>query len=164
MMALQEAQRQLSEVKERPRVLYVNSGSCNGCDIELLVAFTQLQERGLDFEVDVEARESSYDVLVVTGPVTAQSFCRLARMIRHVGGKLEVKYVVLLGSCACSGGIWYDSYATLGGFDTALRYLYEIENVSIDVRKGKIYITGCPVRPEDVASVLGEILNLALGR
>ncbi len=151
---------QSSRDSTRPRILYINSGSCNGCDIELLAAFIHLQESGIELEVDVEVRQPEYDILIVTGPITAQSFCRLARLIREIGGRLEVEYAVLLGSCACGGGIWYDSYATLGGFDLSLKYLREVEGVDVVVRRGRVYITGCPARPEDIASALRDILNM----
>ncbi len=146
-----------------PDILYINSGSCNGCDIELLAAFVELQETGLKFNVNVEARKPRYDILVITGPVTAQSFCRISRMLREAGGRLEVEYAVLLGSCACGGGIWYDSYATLGGFDSFLNYLRRVEEAELTIRKEKIYITGCPVRPRDVAETLREILEKIYG-
>lgn len=44
------------------------------------------------------------------------------------------KIVIAVGACACSGGIFGDTYATTGGIDKV---------IPVDV-----YIPGCPPRPE----------------
>jgi NADH:ubiquinone oxidoreductase subunit B-like Fe-S oxidoreductase len=54
------------------------------------------------------------------------------------------KLVFAIGSCACGGGIWFDSYNVLGGANKAF---------PVD-----FYIPGCPPRPE--AIVYGVALAL----
>jgi Ni,Fe-hydrogenase III small subunit len=56
------------------------------------------------------------------------------------------KLVAAVGTCACSGGIYREGYAVLGGVDKVL---------PVDV-----YIPGCPPRPQ--AMIQG--IMVALGR
>jgi Ni,Fe-hydrogenase III small subunit len=57
------------------------------------------------------------------------------------------KLVFAIGSCACGGGIWHDSYNILGGAEKAL---------PVD-----FYIPGCPPRPEAILYGVAVALGLA---
>jgi len=46
------------------------------------------------------------------------------------------KLVFAIGSCACGGGIWYDSYSVLGPVEKIVPVNF--------------YIPGCPPRPEAI--------------
>ncbi len=143
---------------EMMRILYLNTGSCNGCDIEVLVALLRLEEElGRELPVDTSVREANYDIAIVTGPVTAQSLCRVVRQIMSIG-KLHIGSAVCVGSCACGGGIWYDTYATLGGFDNFLEFVRG-QGLSIDV-DNVIYVTGCPAYPDDIYSAVKRALKV----
>jgi len=145
-------------VGEMMRILYLNTGSCNGCDIEILVALLRLEEElGRELPVDTSIRESNYDVAIITGPVTAQSLCRIVRQVAHVG-KLSIGNVICVGSCACGGGIWYDTYATLGGFDSFLDFVRK-QGLRIDVGN-IVYVTGCPAYPDDIYSAVKRALRI----
>lgn len=123
-------------------IRYVDSGSCNGCDFEMTAltnAFYDVQRFGIDFV----ASPRHPDMLLVTGPVTRHLEVALRRTYNAAA---EPKLVVAMGACACGGGIFGGSYATLGGVDRA---------VPVDA-----YIPGCPPRP--LAIIQG--LLLALGR
>jgi NADH-quinone oxidoreductase B subunit len=117
-------------------LLHFNSGGCNGCDIELLDALTP--------RYDIErlgalkqACPRHADVLVCTGPVTQKSRDRLVRTYEQMP---EPKWVVALGACACSGGIFADSYNIVGSVDSVLPV--------------SLYIPGCPCRPEAIIAGL----------
>jgi NADH-quinone oxidoreductase B subunit len=110
----------------------VDAGSCNGCEVEvnaLTNAIYDIERFGLH----IVASPRHADMLLVTGPVT--------RNIEHAllqtyNATPSPKMVVAMGACACSGGIFRDSYAVLNGVASVL---------PVDV-----YIPGCPPRPESI--------------
>ncbi len=113
-------------------VFHVNTGGCNGCDIEIIDVFTPYfdVER---FGIRRVASPRQADVFLVTGPVTRQS---LKPLLTVYGAAPNPKIVIAIGSCACGGGIWHDSFATMGGVDRVL---------PVDV-----CVPGCPPKPEAI--------------
>jgi NADH-quinone oxidoreductase B subunit len=122
-------------------VLPYNSGSCNGCDIEIV----ELMTPRYDVErlgILQEASPRHADVLLVTGPVTIKSAARLCQIYEQMP---EPKWVVSVGSCASSGGVFQGSDAVLGGVHHV---------IPVD-----LYIPGCPCRPDIVIAGLLKLME-----
>lgn len=120
----------------------VDTGSCNGCEIEitqLLTPHYDIQRFGIDFV----ASPRHADALLITGPVTHALEPALRATYEATP---EPKIVIAVGACALSGGIVGNAYGSCGGVDPIL---------PVDV-----YIPGCPPRP---LALLHGIL-LAVGK
>lgn len=124
-----------------PWVIHYNSGSCNGCDIEILATLTPRYDLER-FGVKLQGSPRHADILLCTGPVTRQSRDRLLRIYEQMP---DPKFVVALGSCGLSGGVFHGSYNIAGGVD-------EVLPVSA-------YIPGCPPRPEAIIQGVVTLLN-----
>ncbi|MEM0489294.1 MAG: NADH-quinone oxidoreductase subunit B, partial [Candidatus Bathyarchaeia archaeon] len=96
-----------------PWVLHFNSGACNACDIEVAALLTPRYDIER-FGILLEPSPRHADVLLVTGPVTRQCADRLKRIHAQMP---EPKFVIAIGTCACSGGVFRGTYNVLGGAD-----------------------------------------------
>lgn len=123
-------------------VYHVNAGSCNGCDIEILDVLTPYYDCER-FGIKLVHTPRHADALLVTGSVTRQVYDRLMRLYEATP---DPKLVIAVGSCATGGGIWHDSYATLGGLK--------------DILPVTVYIPGCPPRPEAILYGVAQVLGL----
>ena len=92
-----------------PWVLHFNSGACNGCDIEIVALLTPKYDVER-FGIKLEPSPRHADVLLVTGCVTQQCAERLKRVYDQMP---QPKFVVAIGACACSGGVFAGNYNTL---------------------------------------------------
>ncbi|MHC1625845.1 MAG: NADH-quinone oxidoreductase subunit B family protein [Methanoculleaceae archaeon] len=112
-------------------VFHFNTGSCNGCDIEVLAALMPRHDPER-FGIKLVGSPRHADVMVVTGPVTRDMKDRLLQVYRQIP---EPKLVIGVGSCQ-SGGVFYESYNLAGPLDTILPVTF--------------YVPGCPPRPEAI--------------
>lgn len=107
----------------------VDAGSCNGCELEIHAvnnSFYNCERFGIHFT----ASPRFADMLLVTGPVTTNMEIALRRTYNATPSP---KLVVAVGDCGCNGGIFGESYATLGGIDKVIPV--------------NVFIPGCPPTP-----------------
>ncbi len=125
---------------ESPWALHFNSGSCNGCDIEIIAALTPRYDVER-FGIVLQGSPRHADILLATGPVTRQTEPILRRIYEQMP---RPKFVFAIGQCAISGAIYKQAYNHCGGID-------EIIPVSC-------YIPGCPPRPEEIVHGFSKFL------
>ncbi len=119
----------------------VDAGSCNGCELEIHAlnnVFYNCERFGIHFT----ASPRFADMLLVTGPVSHNMEIALRRTYNATP---RPKIVVAVGDCGCNGGVFGESYASLGGIGRV---------IPVDA-----VIPGCPPTP---AALLQGILK-ALG-
>jgi NADH-quinone oxidoreductase B subunit len=124
-----------------PWIIHFNTGACNACDIEIVAAITPKFDLER-FGVLLRGTPRHADVLVCSGPVTRQIESRLKRVYEQMANP---KFVVAVGTCACSGGVFNGCYNIKGGIDSAIPV--------------SAYIPGCPVRPEAIIDGVVKLLN-----
>jgi Ni,Fe-hydrogenase III small subunit len=143
----QEAERLNAEVlKLLGRALairHVDAGSCNGCELEIHACnnpYYNLEGLGIRFV----ASPRHADMLLVTGPVSRNMEVALRRTFDAIP---DPKLVVAAGECACTGGVFGESYASRG----------RIANViPVDVA-----VPGCPPAPRQI--IQGILTAVASG-
>ena len=127
--------------QKSPWILHFNTGACNGCDIEVLALLTPRYDVER-FGALLKPSPRQADVLMVTGAVTRQCAPRLKTIYKQMPSP---KFVIAIGACACSGGIFHDSYGILKPLD---------EVIPVDV-----YVAGCPPKPEAMLEAITKMLG-----
>jgi Ni,Fe-hydrogenase III small subunit len=110
----------------------VDAGSCNGCELEIHALnnpYYNIEGLGIKFA----ASPRHADMLLVTGPVARN----MEQALRIAYEAMPApKLVVAVGDCGCDGGIFGESYATLGPVSRV---------VPVDVA-----VPGCPPPPLEI--------------
>jgi NADH-quinone oxidoreductase B subunit len=123
-----------------PWVLHFNTGACNACDIEIIASL--MPRFDLErFGIVLKGTPRHADVLLCSGPVTKQIKDRLIRIYEQMP---EPKFVVAIGTCACSGGVFNGCYNVEGGIDQVIPV--------------SAYIPGCPVSPAAIIDGVAKLL------
>jgi NADH-quinone oxidoreductase B subunit len=123
-----------------PWVLHFNSGACNGCDIEIVALLTPKYDVER-FGIKLEPSPRHADVSGNWRRYTAM--CRTPKTVYDQ--MPEPKFVVAIGACACSGGVFAGDYNVVGGVDKVIPVT--------------AYIPGCPPRPEAIIDGVVKLLN-----
>jgi len=107
----------------------IDAGSFNGCELEIhALGNPYYNIEGLGIRFVASPRHA--DMLLVTGPVSKHMAVALKRTYDATP---DPKLVVAVGDCGCNGGIFGESYASLG----------RVSNViPVDVA-----VPGCPPTP-----------------
>lgn len=114
------------------RLFHLNTGSCNGCDIELVTCLSpryDVEQLG----IHLEGSPRHADILCITGPVTRNTLDAVKTVYAQV---CEPKAVVALGSCPASCNVFAGSPVIEGPLS---------KHVPVDV-----YVPGCPPHPDAI--------------
>jgi Ni,Fe-hydrogenase III small subunit len=105
------------------------AGSCNGCELEIhAINGPHYNIEGMGVKFVASPRHA--DMLLVTGPVSRNLEVALKRTFDATP---EPKWVIAMGDCGCTGGMFGKSYASCG----------KVSNViPVDVE-----VPGCPPTP-----------------
>lgn len=118
---------------------HVDTGSCNGCEIEIGAAFGPVYDVER-YGARLVASPRHADALLVTGPVTRNMAEPLRRTYDAVPGP---KLVVAVGDCARNCGVFAGAYGVDGPVNAV---------VPVDLE-----IAGCPPRPSDIVAGLRNL-------
>lgn len=121
----------------------VDAGSCNGCELEIHAINNPVYDAER-FGLKFVASPRHADVLLVTGPVTWNMREALERTYASTPAP---KWVVALGDCAASCGVFAGSYACAGAVK--------------DVIPVDLHIPGCPPPPVEILKGLLALLKHA---
>jgi Ni,Fe-hydrogenase III small subunit len=122
----------------------VDAGSCNGCELEIHALNNPVYNiEGLGIRFVASPRHA--DMLLVTGPVSANMAIALRRTYDATP---DPKLVVAVGDCGLCGGVFGESYASLGAVSRV---------IPVDV-----VVPGCPPTPERLLQ--GILAAVSVGR
>jgi membrane-bound hydrogenase subunit mbhJ len=124
----------------------MNSGSCNGCDIELVASFSPRYDAE-QLGVRLEGSPRHADILCVTGPVTRNAVHAIETVYGQVYGP---KAVIAIGSCPATTNVFIDSRTLDGPLD---------KHIPVDV-----YVPGCPPRPDAILQGVAKAAEILAER
>jgi len=122
-------------------VFHLSAGSCNNCDIEILDCLTpkfDIERFGMKLVGSIRHA----DVLLVTGIVTQKLKSRVLEVYNQAPKPIVV---IAIGACACTGGMFTESYSFAGPLDKV---------IPVDA-----YVPGCPPKPEAMLAGVVKLLS-----
>jgi Ni,Fe-hydrogenase III small subunit/Pyruvate/2-oxoacid:ferredoxin oxidoreductase delta subunit len=119
----------------------VSAGGCNGCELEI-IALANVNFDVQRFGIEIVASPRHADGLVLSGPITANMAEALQRCY---DGMPDPKFVIAVGACAISGGVFAPSPVLERGF--LARFAPQL------------YVPGCPPHPLSIANGILDLLG-----
>ena len=132
--------------RRSPWLFHMNSGSCNGCDIELVASLTPRYDAE-QLGVRLEGSPRHADILCITGPVTHNSVEAIKTVYGQVCGP---KAVVAIGSCPATTNVFIDSRTLDGPLN---------RHIPVDV-----FVPGCPPRPDAIVLGIAKAAGILAAR
>lgn len=129
-----------------PWLFHMNTGSCNGCDIELVTCLSpryDVEQIG----IHLEGSPRHADIICVTGPVTQNTLQAVKSVYAQV---CEPRAVVALGSCPASCNVFAGSPMIAGPLD---------RHIPVDV-----YVPGCPPHPDAIIEGIARAAKILADR
>ncbi|MBF0300511.1 MAG: NADH-quinone oxidoreductase subunit NuoB [Oligoflexia bacterium] len=107
----------------------VSAGGCNACEADINVLNTPFFDLSR-FGIQIVASPRHADGMLITGPISKNMKLALLKTYEAIP---DPKIIIAIGSCAISGGVFYESSEVVGGVDRIL---------PVD-----LFIPGCPPHP-----------------
>jgi membrane-bound hydrogenase subunit mbhJ len=128
--------------RRSPWLYHINTGACNGCDIELVACLSpryDVEQLG----IRLEGSPRHADIVCISGPVTRNSLAALQTVYSQV---YEPKVVVAMGSCPATCNAFAGSPVVVGPLE---RY------IPVDV-----FVPGCPPRPDALIEGIARAIEI----
>jgi len=119
---------------------HLSSGSCNNCDIEILDCLTPRYDLER-FGIVLVGSIKHADILLCTGSANRLCVPQIKKLYEQMP---KPGFVIALGACGSSRGLFKDSYNTAAPLD---------EIIPVDA-----YIPGCPPKPEAIIAGLAKLI------
>jgi membrane-bound hydrogenase subunit mbhJ len=132
--------------RRSPWLFHMNSGSCNGCDIELVAALTPRYDAE-QLGVRLEGSPRHADILCITGPVTKNAVGAIKTVYGQAYGP---KAVIAIGSCPATTNVFIDSRTLDGPLQ---------KHIPVDV-----FVPGCPPRPDAIIQGVAKAAEILAER
>lgn len=113
------------------------------CGIEFMATMASHYDLGRFGSERLSFSPRQADMLMVMGTIAKKMGPTLRQVYEQMA---EPKWVLCVGACACTGGI-FDTYSVLQGIDRI---------IPVDV-----YVPGCPPRPEQILEGVMKIQEMA---
>lgn len=127
------------ELRGSVQLRHLDAGSCNGCEIEIGMAFGPTYD-GERYGARLVASPRHADGLLVTGVVTQNMASAVRRTYEATPGP---KVVIAVGDCARNCGVFADGYGVVGPVSHV---------IPVDLE-----VPGCPPQPDDVIEALRRV-------